>query len=216
MKSFLVVGLGRFGGALAMELYRMGHEVFAIDRDEEKVNKIADFVTHAMTADPTNEQVLAALGARNFDHGVIAFSNNLQDNILITLQLKEMGVSAVTAKARDRLHKNVLEKIGADRIVLPEYEMGIRTARLLAAHNLNDLIEVSDDYSIAELKAPTAWVGQSIRGLDIRAKFGINVMMVKQSDHNALPSPGPTYVIKKGDVLVVMGTDKDVHKVGAL
>ena len=120
MESFVVIGLGRFGMTLARELYRLGHEVLAVDKDEEAVHRVSDSVSHVITADARDEQVLKSIGVRNFDHAVVAFADNIQDNILITLMLKELGVKNVIAKGNDDLHVKVLKRIGADRIVFPD------------------------------------------------------------------------------------------------
>ena len=157
MKSFVVIGLGRFGRALAVELFRLGHEVLAVDKSEERVSEIADFVTHAVRADARDEQALRAIGARNFDCAVVAFAGETQDNILTTLLLKELGVKYVVAKGHDELHTRVLQKIGADRVVFPESDMGVRLAQIISSNNLVDYIDISDDYSIIEMTAPPRW-----------------------------------------------------------
>ncbi len=213
MKSFVVIGLGRFGRALAMELFRLGHEVLAIDKNEENVSRVADYVTHAVTADARDEQVLRSLGARNFDCAVVAFSSETQDNILTTLLLKEIGVRYVIAKGRDELHTRVLQKIGADRVVFPESDMGMRLAQVISSNNLVDYIEISDQYSIIEINAPPQWDGKSIRALDVRARWGINILVVKSSDGKTLSVvPSPDYVVHRGDILVVIGANDDIRR----
>lgn len=213
MKSFVIIGLGRFGRELAVELFRLGHEVLAIDKNEENVAHVADFVTHAITADARDEQVLRSIGARNFDCAVVAFASAMQDNILTTLLLKEIGVKYVIAKGHDELHTRVLKKIGADRVVFPEAEMGARLAQVLSSNNLVDYIEISDDYSIIEINAPPRWDGKSIRALDMRARYGLNILVVKAGDGRTLSVvPSPDYVVHKGDVLVVIGANEDIHR----
>ena len=167
MKSFLIIGLGRFGEALARELFRLGHEVMVVDKDEDAVTRIADYVTHSLVADVRDENVLRTIGARNFDHAIVAFSENIQDNILVTLMLKEMGVRDVISKGTNDLHVKVLKKIGADRIVFPESDMGVRLAQTLSSGNIIDYIEISENYSISEIATPKKWIGNSIKKLDI-------------------------------------------------
>ena len=211
MNSFIIIGMGRFGMALARELYRMGHEVLAVDKCEDVVHRVADSVSHALTADARDEQVLKSIGVRNFDYAVVAFADNIQDNILITLMLKELGVKNVIAKGNDDLHVKVLKRIGADRIVFPEADMGARYAQLLSSNNIIDYIDISEDYSIVEVGAPERWAGKSIRQIDVRAKYGINILAVKSSDGAIINvSPEPEYVIRRGEVLVVIGANDDI------
>ncbi len=213
MKSFVIIGLGRFGRALAMELFRLGHEVLAIDKNEENVSRVADYVTHAVTADAHDEQVLRSVGVRDFDCAVVAFSGETQDNILTTLLLKEIGVKYVIAKGHDELHTRVLQKIGADRVVFPEADMGARLAQVISSNNLVDYIEISDEYSIVEITAPLKWSGQSIRKLDVRARYGLNILVVKSGEGRTLSVvPSPDYVVHKGDVLVVIGSNEDIRR----
>ena len=214
MQSFLIIGLGRFGAALAKELCRLGHEVIAVDKNEEAVSKIADYVTHSIVADVRDEEVLRSIGARNLDHAIVAFSDNIQDNILITLMLKEIGVKDVISKGGNALHVKVLKKIGADRIVFPETDMGIRLAQTISSGNIIDIIEISDNYSIIETNSPRKWIGNSIKKLDIRAKYGINILAIKSQDGRTISiSPSPDYVIKAGDVLVVVGSNDDLQNI---
>lgn len=212
MESFVIIGMGRFGSALARELYRMGHEVLAVDKDEDAIHRIADSVSHAVTADARDEQVLKSIGVRNFDYAVVAFADNIQDNILITLMLKELGVKSVIAKGNDDLHVKVLKRIGADRIVFPEADMGARIAQLISSSNIIDYIDISEDYSIVEVGAPERWRGKSIRQMNVRADFGINIMAIKSGGQTINITPGPDYIIKHGDVLVVIGSNDDIKK----
>ncbi len=214
MQSFLIIGLGRFGAALAKELCRLGHEVIAVDKNEDAVSKIADYVTHSIVADVRDEEVLRSIGARNLDHAIVAFSDNIQDNILITLMLKEIGVKDVISKGGNALHVKVLKKIGADRIVFPETDMGIRLAQTISSGNIIDFIEISDNYSIIETNSPRKWIGNSIKKLDIRAKYGINILAIKSQDGRTISiTPSPDYVIKAGDVLVVVGSNDDLQNI---
>ena len=158
--------------------------------------------------------MLRSIGARNLDHAIVAFSDNIQDNILITLMLKEIGVKDVISKGGNALHVKVLKKIGADRIVFPETDMGIRLAQTISSGNIIDFIEISDNYSIIETNSPRKWIGNSIKKLDIRAKYGINILAIKSQDGRTISiTPSPDYVIKAGDVLVVVGSNDDLQNI---
>lgn len=211
MKQFVVVGLGRFGSSLAKTLYNLGYDVMGIDSDEEIIQNIADNITHAVQADATDENTLKALGVRNFDVAIVSIGDDIQASILVTLILKEMGIKYVVAKAQNELHGKVLYKIGADRVVFPERDMGIRVAHNLVSSNILDYIELSPEYSIVEINAVSAWFDKSLRQLDMRIKYGLNVMAIKRHD-NVMISPHADDVILKGDVLVVVGQKRDIEK----
>lgn len=213
MDSFLVIGMGRFGSAVALELSNLGHEVLIIDKSEDRVAHIADRVTHSVIGDAKDESVLASLGARNFDVAVVAIANNVEDSVLITIMLKEMGVKKVVAKAQSLLHKKVLERIGADVIVFPERDMGNRLAQRLSAKNIIDYIELSDEDSIVEIVSLPQWAGKSLAELNIRSTYGINVIAARDKNAEELNvSPSAKYTIKEGDVLIVIGKNDDIKK----
>lgn len=215
MKTFVVIGLGRFGTSIARELSRLGHEVIAVDREETHVNAIADEVTHAMTADIHDENVLRRIGVAECDCAVVAFASSIQDNILVTLLLKELGVKRVIAKACSDMHVRVLQKIGADQTIFPEDEMGIRLARVLASGRVIDYVDIGGEYKVAELKCPKAWVGKSLRELEVRAKHKVNVMLVKtKGGSGEMINPQADYVVKHDDIMVIMGHDRDVSEIG--
>jgi trk system potassium uptake protein TrkA len=211
MKQFLVIGCGRFGTSVAKTLYGLGYDVLAIDADEDVVQEVSDFVTHAVQANATDEASLKSLGARNFDVAVITIGSDIQASILITLILKELGIKYIVAKAQNELHAKVLYKIGADRIVFPERDMGVRVAHNLVSSNILDYIELAPDYSIVEIAALKDWAGKSLNGLDIRARYGINVMAIKHGAEINI-APKATDIIKKDDVLVVIGHNDDIQK----
>lgn len=215
MKSFLIIGLGRFGSALAVELAQQGNEVVVCDRDRDQVNRLADMVTQAMVMDSMDEGMLKSIGVHNFDCVVVAFSNHLENNILLTMMLKTMAVKNLVVKARDTLHSSVLQKLGVDRIVQPEQEVGKRMAQILSNNNLMDFIEIVDGFSVAEIKVPKMWSGKSIRDANIRARYGLNVLAVKK-EGCVFPSPTPDYVMQLSDILVVMGSDGEIDKVDKL
>lgn len=214
-KQFIVIGLGRFGQSVAKTLFQMGYDVLAVDEDETTVQEIADSVTHAVQMDATDEYALRTLGVRNFDIAVVSIGSNIQSSIMVTLNLKEAGVPHVIAKATNEMHAKLLSKIGADRVILPEYDMGVRVAHNLASSNILDFIELSPDYSIIEVKVPDAWVNQDIRTLDIRGKYGLTIMAVKSGiDINI--SPKATDLVNKEDILVVIGSIDDLSKIEGL
>lgn len=216
MKSFLVIGLGRFGFALARELCIQGHEVLALDLREDRVQAAADLVTRAAAGDARDVEVLRALGARNFDCAVVAASSDVGDSALITLNLKELGVPRVVSKANGTVHRKVLEKIGADQVVFPEQEMALRLARNLSNVDILNFIELSEQYSVVECRCPEEWQGTSIRQLDIRAKYRLNVIAVRRGDGEMLISPGGEYVPRAGDSLVVLGANEDIERMEKL
>ena len=212
MKNYVVIGCGRFGSSVAKTLYSLGHEVLAIDKNEEKIQNIAEQVTHAVEADCTDENVLKSLGIRNFDVAVISIGSDIQSSIMATLICKELGVQYVLCKAQNELQAKVLYKIGADRVVFPERDMGIRVAHNLVSQNVLEYIELDPHYSIAEIVAPSKWIGKTIGQLDLRANYGITVMAVKQGI-NINISPEADDVLKAGDILVVIGKNEQINKV---
>ena len=212
MKQFVVIGLGRFGFSLAKTLYELGHDVLGIDNDEEIVQSVAESITHAVKADATDENALKALGVRNFDVAVVSIGNDIQSSILITLILKEMGIKYVVAKANSELHGRVLKKIGADRIVFPERDMGIRVAHNLTLSNILDYIELSPEYSIIEISALPAWYDKSLRQLNMRTKYGLNVIAIKRNG-NIIISPNGDDMILRGDILAVVGHKDDIENI---
>ncbi|MCS1351556.1 TrkA family potassium uptake protein [Mechercharimyces sp. CAU 1602] len=210
-KQFAVVGLGRFGGSVAKTLHDMGYEVLAIDRDPERVQEYAQIVTHAVEANSTDESALKALGLRNFDVVVVAIGEDIQSSIMTTLLMKESGVSNVVVKARNDLHGKVLYKIGADKVVYPERDMGVRVVHHLISPNILDYIELADDYSIVEIRANEFFAGKTLQELDIRARFGCNVMAIRSGKgFNIAPLADDT--IRLGDMLVVIGHNNDLKK----
>lgn len=211
MKSFVVIGAGRFGGAVARELSGLGYEVMVIDKDEVKTQIMAKYVTHAVTADATDDAVLHNLGVRNFDAAVISIGEDLGASVLTTMLLSNLGTKYIIAKAINRNQARILEKVGANRIVFPEKDMGIRVAQSLVRTNLLDYIELSPDYSIMEIEVPKKWVGKSIRELNIRAKLGVNIVAVKRG-LNIRVSPEPDYVFEDTDYPIVIGCNDDMNK----
>lgn len=211
MKSFAVIGAGRFGRSVATTLYDLGCEVLVIDKDEEVVQSIAEHVTHAVTVRSLDESILKSLGIRNFDAAIVAIGDQLESSVLVTLMLKELGVKYVISKAQGELHAKVLSKIGVDKVVLPERDMGERIANQLMNSNVIEHIELSSEYSIAEISPPSKWIGKTLVQLELRAKHNINVIAIKNGqDVNV--TPNPDYVIKQSDELAVVGSIGTINK----
>lgn len=210
-KQFAVIGLGRFGGAICNELTRQGMEVLVIDKDEDRVNEFSQIATHAVIADTTDEAALKSLGIRNFDNVIVAIGDNIQASILTTLILEELGVKHITVKAQNDYHGKVLRKIGADEVVHPERDMGVRIAHSITSTNVLDYLELSDQHSIVEMVAGSKMDGKSLIDLDVRAKFGLNIVGIKRSGEINV-SPSADEVIQKGDILIVIGADEDINR----
>ncbi len=213
MKSFAVIGLGRFGSNLAKTLAGLGCEVLGIDENEERVQKVSDLITHAIVGDAQDERVLRSVGIRNFDCVIVALSSDMQSSILVTLMLKELGVNMVVSKAQSEAHARVLTKIGAEKVVFPERDMGVKVAQSLARNNILDYIEISQDYSIVEIMMPKSWAGKTLKELNIRANYGLNVIAVRhEGDRDIEISPKPDEKLVAGDAIVVIGQTFDINK----
>lgn len=204
MKSFIVVGLGRFGTEAARSLCRQGCEVLAIDTSSELVQQVSEDVTQAVVGDARDQEVLRALDAGSFDCGIVAIGDSLADSVLATMNLKELNVPYIVCKAHDETHTQVLKKLGADKVVIPEKENAARLARSLSSTNVLDYIELSEDYGIIEIPAPGSWQNKSLIELNVRAKLGVNILAVKREGHITV-SPAADFRIAGGDVLVVLG-----------
>ncbi|WP_068620156.1 potassium channel family protein [Paenibacillus tuaregi] len=210
-KQFAVIGMGRFGFSVANSLSSMGFDVLAIDSDEQRTQAVSHIVTHAVTADSTEEEALRALGVRNFDVVVVAIGENIQASILTTLILKDLGGPVIVVKAKNELHGKVLQKIGADKVIYPERDMGQRVAHHLVSPNILDYIELSDDYSILEIKVSSAMRGKNLIELNLRARFGCNVMAIKNGTKMNI-SPDASYRLHDDDILVIVGEKGDLTK----
>jgi len=211
MKQFIVLGLGRFGSAVATTLVELGHEVLGVDNDEERVDALKDKITQAVQADISEERVLTELGVKNFDAAIVCIGTDLETSILVTMMLKEMGLKYIIAKAQNNLHAKVLEKIGVNKVVFPERDMGARIARRLITPNIKDYVELEPDYNIIEIEALPEFTDKTLSELDMRNKYGINVLAIKRNDSLNI-SPRAKDVIKKGDFLIVIGETKKINK----
>ncbi|AOZ87447.1 potassium transporter Trk [Bacillus xiamenensis] len=210
-KEYAVIGLGRFGGSICKALSEEGLEVMAMDMNEDRVNEYAKIASHAVIGDSTDESVLKNLGIRNFDHVIVAIGENIQASILTTIMLKELGVKMVTVKAQNDYHEKVLNKIGADRIVHPERDMGRRIAHKIISNNVLDYLELSDEYSLIEIVANSRLAGHSLLDLDIRARYGINIVAIKRGKE-VIVSPLADEMIQKEDILIVIGSVADIGR----
>ena len=204
MKCYIVIGLGRFGSEVARRLCQLGCEVLAVDSSSDLVQDISADVTHAVVADARDKGVLRALGAADFDCAIVAIGGSLADSILATMNLKELGVPYVVCKAHDETHREVLQKLGADQVVIPEQENAARLARSLSCPNVLDYIELSDEYGIIEVPAPKRWLDKTLKELNVRAKLGVNIIAIKR-DGKVNVSPAADYQILAGDTMVVLG-----------
>ncbi|WP_426052642.1 potassium channel family protein [Bacillus sp. DC4300-2b2] len=210
-KEFAVIGLGRFGGSICKALSEEGLEVLAIDLNEDRVNEYAQIASHAVIGDSTDEAVLKNLGMRNFDHVIVAIGENIQASILTTIILKELGVKLVTVKAQNDYHEKLLNKIGADRVVHPERDMGKRIAHKIITNNVIEYLELSDEYGLIEVEANGHLENQSLLDLDIRARYQINIVAIKRGKE-VIISPLAHEQIQKNDILIVIGAMKDIAR----
>lgn len=212
MKQYVVLGAGRFGASLAVKLVELGAEVMLVDRDEELIAKYADKVTYCVQADVTDENTIQNLGIRNFDTAIISIGSDIQASILITLMIKEMGIKNILAKAQNETHAKVLYKIGADRVVFPEKEMGIKVAKNLMSAGFMDYLELSADYSVVEISPLKTWHNKKIAELNLRAQYGINIMAIKKGIDIKIEI-GAEDVIETGDILVVIGKNTQLEQI---
>ncbi|MDX6152112.1 potassium channel family protein [Marinococcus sp. PL1-022] len=210
-KQFAIIGLGRFGVSVSTELYKLGHDVLAIDNNEEKLDDITNHSTYSAVADGTDEKELRNLGITNFDHVIVAIGDDLQASILCTLLLKEMDIPSVWVKAQNFHHHKVLDKIGADKIIHPEHDMGNRIAQHLVSDRVIDYIELSAEYSIIEITAPASMHKKTLAQLDIRAKYGVTVLGIRRGkDVNISPTAQDR--LYKEDVLIAIGHNNDLRR----
>lgn len=209
-KQYVVFGLGKFGESIALELESLGCEVVAVDNSMEKVQNIADSVSYAMCADIEDPEVIKSLGARNLDGAVVAVAESLETSIMATILAKEQGIPYVIAKAQNHLHATILEKVGADAIIQPEKEMGRRVARNLMSGNFADWIDLSPDYSIVEMEIPQSWVGKCLIDLQVREKFGINVVGIEKNGVMDV-TVNPEDIFEEKSIVILIGSNKSLQ-----
>jgi trk system potassium uptake protein len=210
-QSYAVIGLGRFGTSIISKLYEAGQEVMGIDINNELVDDIKSSVTHAVALDSTDEESLKSVGIRNFDYVIVAIGNDMQASILTVMLLKEIGVKQVIAKALNKRHGQLLDKVGADWVIHPERDMGERVAHQLLSPNVLNYIELSKEYNIEEIIIPPSMKKKSLRELDLRAKYNVNAIAIL-SNENLIISPSPDQVLKDGDKLVIIGHRDDINE----
>lgn len=205
MKSYVVIGLGRFGKEIAVRLFACGEEVLAIDTDEQLIDKIADRVTRAVAADARDKDVLEKLGVENFDRAVVAIGSDLAASALITMNLKSLNVPFILCKAHDDTHREILERLGADRVVIPERIVADQLALGMTHVGVMEYIELSDEYGIVEMEPLKDWIGKTIRELELRTRYGVNVIALRVEDDIRIP-PDIDKPITQDIIMVVLGS----------
>lgn len=211
MKTILLIGLGRFGRHIAMKLYDMGHEIMAVDRDEERVSSALSFVTNAQIGDSTSEEFLDSLGIRNFDACIVTIGDNFQNSLETASLLKEFGAKKVIARAATGVQEKFLLRNGADEVVYPEKQLATWTAIRCSSDHVLDYIELDHDYAIFELDIPENWVGKTVVQLDIRKKFGINILGIKENGKWDMSVSADT-VLDANKSILVLGHEKSIQK----
>jgi trk system potassium uptake protein TrkA len=210
-KQFVVWGLGRFGSSVALTLAEMGHEVLGIDNNEEVVQNLASQLTHVVVSDAIDENVVKSLGLRNFDAAIIAIGD-LEPSLLCCMLLKEAGLHKIVAKASSPIHGKMLKKIGATSVIYPERDMGRRVGHSLGYTNILDFVELSDDIALVEIDTPTSAVGKNLIELDVRRRFGVNIVAIKHPDKKIEISMDPKKPLQDKDVLVIIGNSDSIKQ----
>ncbi len=203
-KTIAVIGAGAFGRSVAFALMKKGCEVMVMDKNEALIQSIADFVTYAVCADAKDASALHSAGIRNYHTVVVSIGENITDSALATMLLKEEGVKKVICKASDMNHKRLLEKVGADRVIIPDFEMGNRLASSIVNDHMLDSMELSADHSLAEIAVPKQWVGKNMIDLNLRRKYGITVLGFREGEDVCI-EPDPSRVLRAEDILIVVG-----------
>ena len=211
MKTVLLIGLGRFGRHLAMQLNELGHQVMAVDRDEERVNECMSFVTNAQIGDSTRVDFLRSLGVSNYDVCYVTISGNFQNSLETTSLLKELGANYVVSRAERDVQAKFLLRNGADDVVYPERETASWAAVRYSSDHIFDYIQLTPDHAIYETAVPPAWVGKTIGQLGVRQRHNINILAAKRGEE-LIPIPGGDYCFREGETMLVLGADRDVQK----
>jgi trk system potassium uptake protein len=213
-QSVLVIGLGRFGSSAALELMRLGHDVLAVDRDEAVINDIAPEVTHALQLDATDVDALRGIGAAEFAHAIVAISGNAESSVFTTMALKQLGVPNVVAKAGSPLHGAILERVGADRVVYAEREMGVRVAHLFAYPNVVDYIDVSPEFGLVMLRPPAPFAGRTLRELDFETRYRLTPVALRRGERLTV-NPSDDERVEADDMLILIGRDDGLARLAA-
>lgn len=211
MKSVLLIGLGRFGRHIAMKLNDLNLQVMAVDSNEDRVNAALPFVTSAQIGDSTSEEFLSSLGIRNFDTCIVAIGDNFQNSLETASLLKELGAKKVIARASRGVQEKFLLRNGADEVVYPEKQLAAWTAIRCSSEHILEYIELDDEYSVLEVAIPGDWSGKSILELDIRKKYGINILGIRTNGKLNMKIT-PDTVFGAGSSIVILGHEKAVHK----
>jgi trk system potassium uptake protein TrkA len=211
MGEYAVIGMGRFGRSVAMTLHQLGHQVLAVDKNEEALRAVSDEVTHAVQLDATDAESLRGVGITNFDAVVVAIGDFIEESILTTLLLTELGCEKIVAKAVDDRQGKVLERVGAHLVVYPERDMGVRIAHTLSAPGVLDYLELSPTFAIEELGVPANLSGRSLGYLDLKTQYGVSVLLIRR-DSQLMISPPPDTILQAGDVLVVVGENRQLSR----
>ncbi|MDO4866317.1 MAG: TrkA family potassium uptake protein [Clostridia bacterium] len=210
-KQYIVVGLGRFGRAIAETLCKDGEEVLGVDRRMDLVEDMRDVLTHVVQMDAMDRDALEALGVQDFDVAFVTMGSDIRASGTIVMSLKELGAKRVIAKAHDEFHGRMLEKLGADQVLFPERDMGRRVAHTLVSGNIIDFLELSSEYSMVEIRPKSEWVGRTLQELSMRSRMGINVVAIRNGDKlNAMPKPGD--VLREEDVLLAVVSEETLRK----
>lgn len=212
MKSFVILGLGRFGISLARTIVELGHEVFGADNDEEVVKRHAGELTHIVQADITSEDFLRSIDVAKFDAVIIALSSNLQASIMTTLIAKEVGAKYLIAKSQSDFHSRLLYKIGADVVILPEKDMGVKVAHNLVTDKFLNMIEISPEYSIINLYPPESWFGKTLKELTPGLRERAQILALRKSDASAALMPDLQQIVEEGDIITLMGENNTLRK----
>lgn len=214
-QEFAVIGLGRFGTSLATTLSDRGHYVLGIDRDAEIVQRVADHITQAVVLDSTDENALRAVDIASFETVVVAIGHNFECNLMTTVALKSLGVRNVICKARTQIHHDILLRVGADKVVLPEHDAGRRLAHILSGPGILDQLEIEPGFSLTELYVPRSMIGHSLIETDLRRRCGVTLVIVKRG-HALIVSPSADFIFESNDLLVVIGNDEDIARLHEL
>lgn len=210
-QQYIVFGLNRFGASVARTLAAAGIDVVAVDHDAERVAQVADEVSYAVQADVADEEAMDGLGLEHMDGAVIAVADNMEASIVIAMKCKECKIPEIVATGKNEVHGKVLEKLGVTRVVFPEREMGVRVGKYLTARDFSDWINLSNDYSMVEMDIPAAWVGKTLRELDLRNKFGMNIAGIRIDNHMELQF-SPDEKLRRNMKMYVIGKDKDLQR----
>ncbi len=217
MSSFLVIGMGRFGSSVATELYELKHDVLVVDEKEDNVANVVNHVTEVIIGDAKDETVLRSLDIYSFDCVIVAMAGTIEDSVLTTIMLKEMGAKMIVCKAQNEWHAKILTQIGADKIIRPESDMGKQVALSLVRKNIIDYFEISPDYGVLEIVTPNQWIGKNIRENNLRSKYGITVIAIRNPEtEKMIYSPIADELLHEGDTLTLIGSKKDLEKISDL